>query len=339
MYDFYLNGRFINDLIIDFNYSENLADIATTFNFTSIMDFGLTSQNGNGKDVLNRIEVCEIGTNTPFYVGFITDKEHTNDRNVYKYIGFDVGFYLNKNQVVKQFKGENIKRAIIALCSEYKIGEFNNQNQFSSNIPNFTQTIKKIYKGETFGDIIKEMLELERAKGGLQDTYIDCKNGGLNIRRYQVVEELIAVVADALLLDSFTTQNKVSVKHSIQNLKNRVIVTDNANDKMTKERIERANASIAIYGLLTHVEKIDTDKNNNLKRTATEKLSELNRVTEEISLNIIADHRAGKGVIIPLNIEEYGLNGLYLITSENHRIYRNREEIAVNLKKREEKTT
>jgi hypothetical protein len=338
MYDYYLNGRLINNSIIEFSYSENINDVATNFEFTSIQDFGLTLEI-NGQTVLNRIEICEVGETTPFYVGFITDEEHTNDRNVYKYIGFDVGFYLNKNQVVKQFKGENIKRAIIALCSEYKIGEFNNQNQFSLNIPNFTQTIKKIYKGETFGDIIKEMLELERAKGGLQDTYIDCKNGGLNIRRYQVVEELIAVVADALLLDSFTTQNKVSVKHSIQNLKNRVIVTDNANDKITKERIERDNASIAIYGLLTHVEKIDTDKNNNLKRTATEKLSELNRVTEEISLNIIADHRAGKGVIIPLNIEEYGLNGLYLITSANHRIYRNREEIAVNLKKREEKTT
>ena len=39
------------------------------------------------------------------------------------------------------------------------------------------------------------------------------------------------------------------------------------------------------------------------------------------------------------NDGKYGLNGLYLITSANHRIYRNREEIAVNLKKREEKTT
>lgn len=338
MYDYYLNGRLINNSIIEFSYSENINDVATNFEFTSIQDFGLTSEI-NGQTVLNRIEICEVGETTPFYVGFITDEEHTNDRNVYKYIGFDVGFYLNKNQVVKQFKGENIRRAIIALCSEYKIGEFNNQNQFSLNIPNFTQTIKKIYKGETFGDIIKEMLELERAKGGLQDTYIDCKNGGLNIRRYQVVEELIAVVADALLLDSFTTQNKVSVKHSIQNLRNRVIVTDNANDKISKQYSISKTDSILTYGMLTHVEKIDTDKNNNLKKTATEKLSELNRVIEEISLNIIADHRAGKGVIIPLNIEEYRLNGLYLITSANHRIYRNREEIAVNLKKREQKTT
>lgn len=39
------------------------------------------------------------------------------------------------------------------------------------------------------------------------------------------------------------------------------------------------------------------------------------------------------------NDGKYRLNGLYLITSANHRIYRNREEIAVNLKKREEKTT
>lgn len=338
MYDYYLNGRLINNSIIEFSYSENINDVATNFEFTSIQDFGLTLEI-NGQTVLNRIEICEVGETTPFYVGFITDDEHTNDRNVYKYIGFDVGFYLNKNQVVKQFKGENIKRAIIALCSEYKIGEFNNQNQFSLNIPNFTQTIKKIYKGETFGDIIKEMLELERAKGGLQDTYIDCKNGGLNIRRYQVVEELIAVVADALLLDSFTTQNNISVKHSIQNLKNRVIVTDNANDKITRNFPLQENDSILTYGMLTHVEKIDTDKKNNPQRIAKDKLIELNRVTEEISLNIIAGHRAGKGVIIPLDIDEYGLNGLYLITSANHRIYRNREEIAVNLKKREQKTT
>lgn len=324
MYDFYLNGNLVNDLIIDFNYSENLADIATTFNFTSIMDFGLTSQNGNGKDVLNRIEVCEIGTNTPFYVGFITDWEHTTDRNIYKYSGFDVGFYLNKNQVVKQFRGVNIGSAIQLLCAE-------NQVNLGS-LPSFRQTIKKIYKGETFGDILTELLELEKAKGGLKDCYIDCKNGSLNISRYEIVEELITVVANSLLLDSFTTHNNISVKHSIQNLKNRVIVTDNANDKIARNYIRQDDENIATYGLLTHVEKIDTDKNNNVKKIAEEKLAELNRVTEEISLNILADHRAGKGVIIPENIEEYGLSGMYLITSANHKIYQNREEITVNLK-------
>ena len=331
MYDYYLNGRLINNSIIDFSYSENINDVATNFEFTSIQDFGLTSEI-NGQTVLNRIEICEVGETTPFYVGFITDEEHTNDRNVYKYTGFDVGFYLNKNQVVKQFKGNRkIDEELTSLCREYNIN--------LNTSPKFTQTIKKIYKGETFGDIIKEMLELEQVKGGLQDTYIDCKNGGLNIRRYQVVKELIAVVADALLLDSFTTQNNVSVKHSIQNLKNRVIVTDNANDKITRNFPLQENDSILTYGMLTHVEKIDTDKKNNPQRIAKDKLIKLNRVTEEISLNVIADHRAGKGVIIPLDIDEYGLNGLYLITSANHKIYRNREEIAVNLKKREQKAT
>lgn len=117
------------------------------------------------------------------------------------------------------------------------------------------------------------------------------------------------------------------------NSKNRVIVTDNANDKISKQYSISKTDSILTYEMLTHVEKIDTDKKNNPQRIAKDKLIELNRVTEEISLNIIADHRAGKGVIIPLDIDEYGLNGLYLITSANHRIYRNREEIAINLKK------
>lgn len=143
---------------------------------------------------------------------------------------------------------------------------------------------------------------------------------------------VINVFANALLLDSFTTHNNISVKHSIQNLKNRVIVTDNANDKIARYYPRQEDESVATYGMLTHVEKIDTDKNNNVKKIAEEKLAEQNRVTEEISLNILADHRAGKGVIIPVNIEEYGLSGMYLITSANHKIYQNREEITVNLK-------
>lgn len=339
MYDFYLNGNLVNDLIIDFNYSENLADIATTFNFTSIMDFGLTSQNGNGKGVLNRIEVCEIGTNTLFYVGFITDWEHTTDRNIYKYSGFDVGFYLTQNQVVKQFRGVNIGSAIQLLCTENKIGEFDNQNNFSVKLPKFTQTIKKIYKGETFGDILTELLELEKAKGGLKDCFINCKNGSLNISQYEVVEELITVVANALLLDSFTTHNNISVKHSIQNLKNRVIVTDNANDKISRYYPRQEDESVATYGMLTHVEKIDTDKNNNVKKIAQDKLKELNRVTEEISLNILADHRAGKRVIIPINLAEYNLEDNFLILSANHKIYQNREEVALTLKRRQKEIT
>lgn len=331
MYNFYLNGKLINDLIIDFNYSENLADIATSFDFTSIMDFGLTSQNGNGKDVLNRIEVCETGETTPFYVGFITDWEHTTDRNIYRYSGFDVGFYLNKNQVVKQFRGVNIGSAIKILCAE-------NQVNLGS-LPSFRQTIKKIYKGETFGDILTELLELEKAKGGLKDCFIDCKNGSLNISQYEVVEELITVVANALLLDSFTTHNNISVKHSIQNLKNRVIITDNANDKITRYYPRQEDESVATYGMLTHVEKIDTDKNNNVKKIAQDKLKELNRVTEEISLNILADHRAGKGVIIPINLAEYNLVDNFLILSANHKIYQNREEVALTLKRRQKEVT
>ena len=57
-------------------------------------------------------------------------------------------------------------------------------------------------------------------------------------RNKMPIEELITVVANSLLLDSFTTHNNISVKHSIQNLKNRVIVTDNANDKISRNYIQ-----------------------------------------------------------------------------------------------------
>ena len=41
------------------------------------------------------------------------------------------------------------------------------------------------------------------------------------------------------------------------NTKNRVIVTDNANDKITRNFPLQENDSILTYGMLTHVEKID----------------------------------------------------------------------------------
>jgi len=338
MYDIYLNGNLINETAIEFSYSEDLADVGTAFEFTSTTDYGITSEI-NGKKVINRLELCLQNTRTPVYVGYITDCEHTNNKDVFKHSGFDVGFYLKNNQVVKKFNGENIGTAIINLCQENNIGEFKNDGRdtvFSVNIPKFTQTIKKIYKGETFDEILKELLELEKTKGGIKDVYIDCKNGGLNIRRYEVEESLITPVAQVLIIDGFTTYNNVTVKHSIQKLRNRVIITDNANDKIIKNIQKKEDDSIATYGLLTHVEKVDTNKNNNLIKLAENKLAELNKVEESISLSILGDYRAGKGKIIPIELEEYNLTGKFLIKTAAHKIYENREEVDISIQRYKE---
>lgn len=328
MYDFYLNKNLINDFIVEVSYSENLEDVGTSFGFTSKENFGITSEI-NGKKTINCFEICPKNTRNAVYLGFITDTEHTKDVDVYKYSGFDVGFYLKNNQVVKKLNG-NIGTAIKNLCSEYQIN--------LNDLPTFKQNIKKIYKGEAFDEILKELLELEKTKGGLKDVYIDCKNGGLNIRQYQTEESLIVPVAQALTVNGLNTFNNVTVKNSVQKLRNKIIVTDNANDKIALYKPKQDKDSIATYGLLTHVEKIDTNKKNDIPKLLEDKLAELNRVEEKIDLSIIGDYRAGKGKIIPVNLEEYGLTDSFLILSANHKIYENREEIELSLKRYNEKT-
>lgn len=322
-YKIELNGSDITESILNLEYSENLEDVASSFSFTSNTDFGLTSTNSNGNERINAIKICKKGQTEPFYVGVITDFEHTTDKNVYAYSGFDVGFYLNKNKVIKQFRGENIGKAIENLCREYNI-ILNNQK--------FTKDVRKIYKNYLFADIIKDLIKLEKDKGGLKDLYIDCKNGLFNIRQYSVESDLTSIIGNGFLVKSDKTYSNVSVKQSIQELKNRVIYSDNNEKSLLRVTQEDIN-SISKYGLLTEIETVDTNKNNNLKKLAQDKLEELNRITEERSLELLGDYRISKGKLIDFNNTDYGLQDTYLITSAKHNIDNEKEVVSVSIEK------
>ena len=319
MYDFYINDILVND-ILEFSYSENLEDVASSFSFTALHDYGITTQNK-----LNSLKVCEKGKKTPFYFGYITDCEHTAKIDEWQYTGFDVGFYLNKNEVIIQFKNSNISDAIKQLCREYQI----NPNI----VPIFKNSVSKIYKDEVFADILKELLQLEASKGGLKDVYIDCKNGGLEIKEYKLEQNLSTMIANNILLDTNKTLNNISVKNSMQELKNRVIYTNN-DEKSVKRVSKTSDTSVKIYGLLTQIETVDTKKSNNLAKLANDKLWELNRETSTITLSMLCDYRVQKGKIIYLDIPKYNLNGTYLIKSVSHTINDHKDYSTISINKR-----
>ena len=331
-YKFLLNNtKDITDNVVKLSYSESLDDFASSFNFEYVSDefegLGITSS-VNNKTVLNQLKILK--NNKPVYVGYITDEEHTTDKNKFNYYGFDVGFYLNKNEVIKQFRNRNIGDAIRELCKEYQIN--------IETMPKFNQRVSKFYKDVIFSDVVKELLQFERDKGGRDDFYVDCKGGAFTIREYEYNENLGAVIANNIALDSFQTINNVHIKQSMQELKNRVIYTDN--DKKSAYKVMRQDRnSISTYGLLTDIERVDTKKENNLEALAIKKLDELNKIAKTISLSMLGDERAKKGIVIPLNISEYGLNGTYLITNITHNITSHDEAIDISVKKYEIETT
>lgn len=183
---------------------------------------------------------------------------------------------------------------------------------------------------------MKELIELEKVKGELKDLYIDCKNGRLNIFEYQIEQNLTALIGNNFLIRSDNTYSNCSVKKSIQELKNRVIYADN-NEKSLKQVIVADNNSISTYGLLTIIETIDTNKQNNLKELAKRKLAELNKIKTEISKTLIADYRVSKGKLIDFKNNKYGINGIYLIKTASHNITTEAETVNITIEKWDKK--
>ena len=72
-----------------------------------------------------------------------------------------------------------------------------------------------------------------------------------------------------------------------------------------------------------------------MQKLAEDKLYELNRITEERSLELLGDYRISKGKLIDFTNSDYGLSGTYLVTSATHEIDRQKELVKVSIEKRE----
>ena len=59
-----------------------------------------------------------------------------NEPNKFQYAGYDFGFYLNKNSIIKQFNGMQISDAFKTLCRDFNIPV--------GSIPSMGATVKKI---------------------------------------------------------------------------------------------------------------------------------------------------------------------------------------------------
>lgn len=291
-------------------WGDNLEDIANTISFSSDEQIAPGSQ------------FVLMDDTTHVMSGIVSDYTQ-NKANEFVYAGYDFGFYLNKNSIIKQFNSMKISDAFNKLCSEFNIpvGE----------IPSMSTTVKKIYKGVNLSDVFKEFLELHTAKTGADYYYFTCRDGSFSVKKYEINEDLRGVVNDIMAIKSTDTLMSPSISVSMAELKNQIIVTDNSSDKISKLVKVNDAQSIAKYGLLQHVESVDTNKSNNLAGVAQNKLNELNQLQTTIDLTMLGNCEMHKGVIMPINNDELGLSGDYLIKSSRHNIDSVKEVVTVSL--------
>lgn len=246
-----------------------------------------------------------------------------NEPNKFQYAGYDFGFYLNKNSIIKQFNGMQISNAFKILCRDFNIPV--------GSIPSMGATVKKIYKNVILADVFREFLELHRAKTGQNYYYFTCKDGRFSVKKYELNEKLRGIVNDVAAIKSIDSITSPSISVSMEDLKNRVIVTDNGSDKISKQIIASNSGSISKYGLLQHIEQVDTDKTNNLSKVAKSKLAELNQLTTTIDLTMLGNYEMHKGVIMPVINERLSLSGDFLIKSSRHTLDGIKETVSVSL--------
>lgn len=298
--------------IADLEWADDLENFADTISFTSDTQIPPASQ----------YALIDENSGTTVMSGIISEYSQS-ERDKFNYSGYDFGFYLNHNSIIKQFNGIKISDAINTLCRDFKIP--------IGVIPKLPATVKKIYKNVLLSDCIKELLELAEKKMNVDYYYMTSSNGKFNIKKYEVIEDLSAYISKTYtMLSQYAIQNQ-NMTVSMEDLKNQIVVVDSSSDKISKKITVKDDKSIKKYGLLQYVEEVDKDNKNNYRKIGQSKLAELNKLTTSLSMTTLGDYRMRKGVIIPINNKLFDIKGDFLIKSSRHSISDTKELVTVNL--------
>lgn len=255
--------------------------------------------------------------------GKITDENYTGSSKIFSYSGFDYGFYLNKNEVIKQFNGVSATQAIQQLLSSVNIAY--------GYIADMPVKITQIYKDKVVSDIIKDIFDQVYKKTG-KKYRIEVPFGIVNIVENKPIEitAFYQLSSDTVKFEIQKSISNFSASNSIQEMKNSIIVT--SNDEKNNKIIGTAKDQTTInkYGLMQQVETVDKDDplKNQVARTL---LKELNKVTKTRSLELLGSDQVKSGRILEFNYPEIDFVGNFLIKSVKHRIPANQHKVSLDL--------
>lgn len=248
---------------------------------------------------------------TQIYQGQIVNIDQS-DLQSYSIKCVDNAFYLNKNQTVIQFKDITVKQAIEQLCAKENI-----PCQVACDI---NTKVTKIYNGEVISKIIDDLLTLDTNETNIKYRR-EYNYGSLYINAYNNLK---------MIYDKEPIIGSMSVKNSIENLANKVVIVSSSEKNTTVKATVQDDNSIQTYGQWTHYEKVDDKKIANATAIANAKLKELNKVQKDISLTLWGDDYVRSGRILKFNQE--WLTGSFLVTNCTHSYVGNEHTMNVDLK-------
>ena len=238
------------------------------------------------------------------------------------FTAYDMAWYLNKSTLIRQFKKMIGNDCVKSLCEEIGI---------DVEVKGLDTKIDKIYKDKTVSDIIYDIIE-QCSQFNSKKFFIEFENNILKIRPF----EKIKVVGQYEIhknnfIDVAQNIGSVSLTRSIIDMKNSVLVTTENKKAVRTVGKEQDTESIEKYGLLQEVISLDEKEFNKASLVAKNELKKLNKISEDLSIDILGDDKVKSGRIIDINLPLFNLYGEYLIKESNHSLDNGIHKISLSL--------
>lgn len=240
----------------------------------------------------------------------------------------DFGFYLNKNEIVIQFKNKSVSECLKQM--------FTTTGITVGSVCDMPAKIKGIYI-KNVNEIIKELIQIQQSNDG-KKYYYELRAEKIYI--FQMPDKPINYifkpttnVAEFDITDK-NAHSRGKYSHSIENTKNCIIAqtSSKTNGKMPeKQFIARDEESIKKYGLLSENFKVDSDDADNITELAKNELKDKSVLKRELSMDFIGHDSARVARVMHIVDEYLGIDGNYRITEVSHRIKGSIHTMSCNL--------
>ena len=313
----------ITDLVSDLNWNESLDTVGVSLSFSVpdtqeryiprlLIMAGDIVQLHNDSGEMFRMVVVNVNRNFP--------------KRTVK--ACDFGFYLNKNDVVIQFKNKSVSYCLKQLFSSVGISV--------GSICDMPAKVKGVYI-KNVNEIIKELIEIQQGNDG-KKYYYELRADKIYV--FQMPTDVIPYVFKATVnVGRFDVTDKDahgrgSYTHSIEDMKNSIVAIVNSKTKgkmPDKKFIVRDEKNIKKYGLLSENYKVNSDEADNIQELAKNELKEKNRIKRELTMDFIGHDNARPSRVMHIVDDYLGIDGNFRIQSVNHKVNGNIHTMSCNL--------
>lgn len=220
----------------------------------------------------------------------------------------DDGIILTKNDLIIQFNGVAADTAIRQLCAKLGITV--------GSIPAMNTKITKICH-DAVSTILQDILDTAMAETG-KEYKIRVHSGKLYVTPYGTTP-VTATYQPAGNLSAFAIQKQPgapSVKWSIDDLRNAVQIYSDQDNSVSVLASASDTASIARYGQRMKLDTFSDSDGATAAQKAKTLLSQLNSVSEEISIHTFGADSVTAGVVLAFDLAEF--SGNYLVKAVTH---------------------